>query len=280
MSEVTPDDLDPLLAANRANWDARVPVHLGPGGYDVGAYVADPGRISKVVASDRERLGDLAGMRVVHLQCHIGTDTISLARLGAAEVVGVDFSRPALVAARTLAAEVGANARFIRADVYRAAEVVGERFDVLYTSVGTICWLDDIERWAANVAGLLKPGGRFVFRDLHPIMWVHEEIDGRVVPHYPYWQSPDRPQEFVEAESYLGEGTIESPRSYEWNHTVGETLNALIGAGLRIDRVDEHQGCDWQLFPSAVAEGPQFFLPDHLRDKLPVSWSICATRSP
>jgi SAM-dependent methyltransferase len=274
-----PPELDPLLATNRANWDARVPAHLGPGGYEVDRYVADPDRISEVVAFDRPRLGDLRDKRVVHLQCHIGTDTISLARLGAADVVGIDFSEPALAAARNLAAETGDNARFVLADVYRAAAAAGDSFDVLYTSVGTICWLDNIERWAGNVAGLLRPGGRFVFRDLHPTMWVYEEIEGQIVPHYQYWQAPDTPVESVETQSYAGDQAIASPRTYEWNHTIAEVLNALIDAGMRIDHLDEHPGCDWQLFPSATANGSQYFLPEDLRDKLPVCWSITATRA-
>ena len=135
-----PSNLDRLLADNRDHWDTRVPVHLGEGGYDVDRYVSDPALISDVVAFDAPSLGDLDGRRVVHLQCHVGTDTISLARLGAAEVVGMDFSEPAITAARSLTARTGDTARYVVSDVYNAA-AVAEEFDVLYTWVGTICWL-------------------------------------------------------------------------------------------------------------------------------------------
>lgn len=273
-----PPKLDPLLAVNLANWNSRVPIHLGPDGYEVERYIEDPTSVSKVVAFDAPKLGDLTGLSVVHLQCHIGTDTISLARLGASEVVGIDFSEVALAAARELTTKTSDNARFVLSDVYHAAATVEQRFDLLYTSVGTICWLDDIDRWAGNVVGLLKPGGRFVFRDLHPTMWTFEEVDGEIVPHYPYWQQQDRPLSMEEPESYVGTGTVSAPRTNEWNHTIAEVLNALIGAGLRIDHLDEHRGCDWQLFPSAVTEGDQYLLPEHLRDKLPVCWSITATK--
>ncbi|MCP5026398.1 MAG: class I SAM-dependent methyltransferase [Actinomycetia bacterium] len=274
-----PSELDPLLAENRANWNSRVPIHLGPGGYEIERYVEDPARISEVVAFDTPTLGDLTGLSVVHLQCHIGTDTISLARLGATEVVGVDFSDAALHAARDLTTQTGDNARFVLSDVYQAAATVDQRFDLLYTSVGTICWLDDIDQWAANVAGLLKPAGRFVFRDLHPVMWTYEEVDGHIAPHYPYWQPRGQPLSSEWPESYLGTGTIASPRTNEWNHTVAEVLNALINSGLRIDHLEEHPGCDWKLVPSAIAEGTQYFLPDGLRDKLPVCWTITATKA-
>ncbi|MGF1598467.1 MAG: class I SAM-dependent methyltransferase [Acidimicrobiales bacterium] len=271
-------DVGPALAVNRANWDSRVPVHLGPGGYDVDRYVDDPARVSSVVAFDAPALGDLTGRRVVHLQCHIGTDTISLARLGAAKVVGVDFSLPAIEAARALVARTGDEVGFVHTDVYRAAAALGPSFDIVYTSVGTICWLDDIDRWAANVAGLLVRGGRLVFRDLHPTIWPYEEIDGTLAPVYPYWQRPDEPLVLNTTTSYLGCGQLLSPTTNEWNHTVAEVVNALIGAGLRIDRLDEHRECDWQLFPSAVVEGDHYLLPEALRDKLPVCWSITATR--
>jgi SAM-dependent methyltransferase len=274
-----PSELDPPLAENLRNWDSRVPIHLGPDGYEVERYVGDPARISAVVAFDAGRLGDLRGLSVVHLQCHVGTDTISLARLGASEVVGVDFSEPALGAARELAERTGDKARFVLSDVYHAAGTLEQRFDVLYTSVGTIGWLDDIDRWALNVAGLLVSGGRFVFRDIHPVIWVFEEVDGRIVPHFAYWQESDRPLVLEEAETYSGRGTVASPRINVWNHTVAEVLNALIGVGLRIDRVEEHPECDWRIFPSTVAEGEHYFLPDGLRDKLPVCWSITATKT-
>lgn len=149
-----PPGLDPVLAVNLANWNARVPIHLGPDGYKVERYIEDPARISEIVAFDAPKLGDLTGLSVVHLQCHIGTDTISLARLGASEVVGIDFSDAALAAARDLATRTGDNAHFVLSDVYHAAATVDRRFDLLYTSVGTIGWLDDIDRWACNTVPL------------------------------------------------------------------------------------------------------------------------------
>ena len=271
-------ELDPQLAENRDNWDARVPVHLGPNGYPMDLYVSDSSRVSGTVVRDIPLLGDLSGLSVVHLQCHIGTDTVSLARLGPAEVVGVDFSEPAIDAARELAAKTGANATFVLSDVYSAAAAVGREFDLLYTSVGTIGWFPDLERWAANVAALLRPGGRFVFRDLHPAAWPYENVDGEVRNQYWYWKR-DEPLIVEEEDSYLGDGKVASPRANEWAHPVSEVLNAIIGAGLRIDRVEEHDGCDWAMFGElSPQEGEQWFFPDHLRQKVPHMWSIAATK--
>jgi 2-polyprenyl-3-methyl-5-hydroxy-6-metoxy-1,4-benzoquinol methylase len=136
---------------NRANWDERARPHAASPGYALERYVADPTFLSHVVRFDRPRLGSLDGLRVVHLQCHIGTDTLSLARLGARTVMGLDFSEPALTEARRLAAEAdtgGAEVRYVQSDVYDALDATGGGFDLVYTGVGALCWLPDIKRWA------------------------------------------------------------------------------------------------------------------------------------
>jgi SAM-dependent methyltransferase len=158
-------------AINIANWESRVPVHTGPGGYDRAAF-DDPSHLSSVVRYDLPRLGRLDGLDTVHLQCHIGTDTVSLSRLGARSVVGLDFSPSALRAARALAARAEAEATFVDGDVYDAVELLGaHRFDLVYTGIGAICSLPSIRRWAEVVAGLLRPGGRLFMREGHPVLW-------------------------------------------------------------------------------------------------------------
>ena len=160
---------------NRANWDERVPAHVASAVYCVPRFRAEPDYLSDVVQFDRPLLGDIAGLRGVHLQCHIGTDTVSLARLGAS-MTGLDFSGPAVAAATRLAAATGADATFVQSDVYAAADVLGAgAFDLVYTGIGALCWLPDIRRWAGVVAALLRPGGRLFIREGHPMLWT---IDG------------------------------------------------------------------------------------------------------
>src|SRR6476619_2688027 len=162
---------DDWRSVNLANWEARVPLHTGPDGYDLAGF-DDPEYLSPVVRFDLPRLGRLDGLDVVHLQCHIGTDTVSLARLGARSVVGVDFSPSALDVARRLADRTHTPVDFVEADVYDALAVLGtESFDVVYTGVGALCWLPDISRWADVVAGLLRPGGELFMREGHPVLW-------------------------------------------------------------------------------------------------------------
>jgi 2-polyprenyl-3-methyl-5-hydroxy-6-metoxy-1,4-benzoquinol methylase len=157
------------VAINRANWDSRVPHHVV--GYDLESFRSDPQFISEVVRFDQVRLGSVAGLDVVHLQCHIGTDTLSLSRLGARSVTGLDFSAPALAAAAQLASECGARIDYVESELYDAVSALGaERFDLVYTGIGALCWLPDIRRWAHVVAKLLRPGGRLFIREGHPVL--------------------------------------------------------------------------------------------------------------
>jgi 2-polyprenyl-3-methyl-5-hydroxy-6-metoxy-1,4-benzoquinol methylase len=148
-------------AVNRANWDDRAQAHAASADYNFDDFVADPAYLSDVVRFDLPLLGDVAGLRGVHLQCHIGTDTLSLARLGAT-MTGVDFSPRSLEQARRLAEQAGPAVEYVESDLYAAAEALGgATFDLVYTGIGALCWLPDVRAWARTVAALLRPGGRF-----------------------------------------------------------------------------------------------------------------------
>jgi SAM-dependent methyltransferase len=272
-------DINDRREENRANWNDRAAVHFGSETYSVTEYINDPSRLSSVVAFDAALFGDIAGLQVAHLQCHIGTDTISLARLGAS-VVGVDFAEAAIASAIGLAETTGDDARFVVATVYDAAEAVGHTVDFVYTSVGTICWLDDIDRWAGAVGALLESGGSFYIRDTHPMAFVFDEVNGQIMPVYDYFTAADTPLTFDEAITYTDGDTssITHTRTHEWNHSLADIANALVAAGMRIDRMAEHQGIDWPFVPSAIKEGDQWFLPEPMRQKLPLTFSLWATK--
>ncbi|MEZ5343190.1 MAG: methyltransferase [Acidimicrobiales bacterium] len=268
--------LDPLLQDNLDNWNDRVPIHLL--GYGLDAF-DDPSHISSVVARDVEALGDLTGQRVAHLQCHIGTDSVSLARLGAT-VTGLDFSQPAIEAAAALAERTGADATFVCSPVYDAVGALGCTYDLVYTTTGVLNWLDDLDQWAGAVAGLLVSGGRLYVRDMHPFLWVFEEVDGEIKPTHRYRTPRDEPFVIDEAQTYVAGDTsgITHTRNNEWSHTIGEIINALVTNGLSITRFDEHELIDWQCFPSAVAVGEEWLLPEPLRQMVPTMFSLMATK--
>src|SRR4051812_14669475 len=241
--------------ANRANWDERATLHADRGthGYQVSQYIADREAISGVVRFDLPRLGAIDGLRAIHLQCHIGTDTLSLARLGA-RVTGLDFSTNAIDEARRLVADTGDDVDFVVADVYDAASVLEPgSFDLVYTGVGALCWLARVDRWAAVVAELLAPGGSLFLREGHPILWTMDErLDDDLHLRFPYFER-EQPLEWDDDSTYV-ETTrpLTATRTYEWNHSLGEIVTALLAAGLRIDLLEEHDSVPWEALPGQM----------------------------
>lgn len=236
---------------NRANWDERAPAHAASPDYAVERFAADPAYLSEVVRFDLPRLGDVTGLRGVHLQCHIGTDTVSLHRLGA-RMTGLDFSGASLAQARALAERAGAAVDFVEADVYDAPEVLGaDGFDLVYTGVGALCWLPDIRRWAGVVAALLRPGGRLFLREGHPMLWALDDMrpDGLLVVEHPYFERPE-PMVWQEPGTYVStETTFQHNTTHEWNHGLGEVVTALLDAGLDLTMLQEHDSAPWDALP-------------------------------
>jgi SAM-dependent methyltransferase len=228
---------------NRAWWDERVPIHVGSAFYDVDGFRAGG---SSLRPFEVEEVGDVAGKRLVHLQCHFGLDSLSWARAGAS-VVGLDFSPPAVEAGNALAEETGLDARFVCANLYDAVEALsGERFEVVYTGLGALNWLPDLARWAAIVAELLEPGGMLYLSEFHPFTWVF--ADDTLEIEYEYFHNPEG-ESFDDGEqgSYA-DMTIPTRNNatVEWAHTISDVVGAVLGAGLRIELLHEH---DYTLFP-------------------------------
>jgi len=266
------------LAANLANWEARVPVHVAS--YGLSRFLEDPSYLSDVVRYDAPALGDMTGRRVAHLQCHIGTDTISLARLGA-DAVGLDFSPGALEVARDLADRAGNDARFVEADVYDARAALGSDFELVYTTVGVVGWLPSITRWARVVADLLAPGGRLYLRDGHPMLMTLDETRGdqQLVMTYPYFGGAD-PLRWEEETSYVGEaGAVASPVHYSWQHSLSEIVQAVIDAGLVITRLAEGDRLDWKFAPwMEIDDQGRYHFPAEQRSLVATEFTLEAVR--
>lgn len=278
----TPSAADPAasVALNRANWDERAPLHAGSPEYGVDALAADPAALSGVVRFDRERLGDIAGLRGLHLQCHIGTDTLSLARLGAA-MTGLDFSAASIAEAEALAARAGTEIRYVVADALEAAEVLPRHgFDLVYTGVGALCWLPSIERWAETVAALLAPGGRLFLREGHPMLWaLNEEREDTLSVEFPYFESAE-PLVWTDEASYVDtERPLLASTTHEWNHGLGEIISALLARGLELTQFIEHDSVPWEALPGRMVcdEAGEWRLRSG-RERLPLSYTLQARR--
>jgi SAM-dependent methyltransferase len=248
--------VDDYRVLNRAGWDERAPAHAASPDYGFERFLTDPEFLSDVVRFDLPRLGDVSGLRGVHLQCHIGTDTISLARLGA-RMSGLDFSPAAIEQAETLAAKTGVEVDFHVADVYEAVEVLGEAsYDLIFTGIGALCWLPSIERWAQTVAGLLRPGGRLFIREGHPMLWslVGSRPDGVLSVDLPYFEMVE-PQVWTDGGTYV-ETDVEFTQnvSMEWNHGLGEIVTALLDAGLDLTALAEHDSVPWEAIPGQMTK--------------------------
>jgi len=246
--------MDDYRTVNRASWDERAPAHAASSGYSFDRFVADPGFLSGVVRFDLPRLGDLRGLRGVHLQCHIGTDTISLARLGAT-MTGLDFSPAALVEARRLDEMVSAGVDFVESDVYAAVDLLGAGgYDLVFTGIGALCWLPDIRRWAGVVADLLRPGGRLFLREGHPMLWTlaNPREDGLLVVEHPYFER-EEPIVWDEGGTYVEtDVTFVHNVTHEWNHGLGEVVSALLEVGMSLTMLEEHDSVPWEALPGQM----------------------------
>lgn len=217
----------------------------------------------------------------MHLQCHIGTDTLSLARLGA-RVTGLDFSPSALAVARALAADCGADVAYVEADAYDAVDVLGrERFDLVFTGIGALCWLPSVERWAKVVASLLRPGGRLFIREGHPMLWslADPRPDGLLVVEFPYFETADGTA-FREESTYVEhDAPLAAPDTIQFNHGIGEVVTAVLGAGMRLDALEEHRSVPWN--PLGEAMVPVGLDEYELRDapeRLAATYTLRATK--
>jgi SAM-dependent methyltransferase len=266
---------------NRANWDERAPAHAASPDYNVRGFIEDPGFISQVVRFDRPRLGDVSGLRGVHLQCHIGTDTVSLSRLGA-RMTGLDFSPVAIEQARSLVARSGDEVNFVESEVYDAAPALGgELFDLVFTGIGALCWLPSISQWASTVGSLLKPGGRLFIREGHPMLWslADSRPDRLLVLDYPYFER-DEPSVWDEGGTYVQtDAVFTTSTTHEWNHGLGQIVTALHEAGLQLTALVEHDSVPWEALPGLMTkdEGGEWRLTDRPW-RLPASYTLQAVK--
>lgn len=253
-------------------WNAKTPVHLESDFYDVDGFLETKSSLNSI---ELELLGDITGKSVLHLQCHFGMDTLSLAQRGASHVVGIDFSDKAIEAARDLQARASIpNAEFICCNVYDTIEHVSEQFDIVYASYGTIGWLPDLKRWARVIAAVLKPGGTFVFAEFHPVLWMYDDDLKRL--QYSYFNVAPIEEEM--------DGTYADPTApiksqlVGWNHPTADVITNLLGAGMRLTSYAEFDYSPYSCFPNMHEVKPGKHRVIHWGDKVPLVFSLTAQR--
>jgi SAM-dependent methyltransferase len=274
MIEVVPDANDAHIAANRALWEKWTPHHVRSAFYDVAGFKAGADPLDRLVS---ETLGDVAGQSVLHLQCHFGLDSLSLARRGAV-VTGVDFSTEAIAVARNLAAETGLAARFVESDIYKLPEKLNGAFDVVFTSNGVLCWLPDLAEWARIVAHFLKPGGRLCLVDEHPFAMIFDpsRTDGELALRERYFHG-DQPLVEEVTGSYAGNIPV-SGVEHTWLHTVEDILQSLLAAGLRIETFREYPLLAWRFLPGMERAEPGLWKLSGDHGWLPLTLAVTARK--
>lgn len=276
------DETNERVAVNRETWNGVVDAHIVA--YGAAEFADDPIAISPIVERDLTIMarflpsGSPRGLTLIHLQCHIGTDTLSWARLGA-HVTGLDFSGAAIQAADELAVRSGLAAAFIESSIDDAAHNVGSRFDVVYTGIGAITWLPDLAAWADAIFALLEPGGLFFVRDGHPMLYAldYERNDDELTVTHPYFGTGEAQRSDGGLTYATDGGEHSSATTYEWTHSLSQILQPLLAAGLELLWFEEHTDIPWRSLPQMVPVEAGFALP-HGRDRLPLTFSLVARR--
>ncbi|MEO0965508.1 MAG: class I SAM-dependent methyltransferase [Planctomycetota bacterium] len=267
------------FAWNRASWNERVEAHWRSRMYQAHADALRAGG-HDLEPRLTEAMGDVAGQRLAHLQCHMGMETLGWERLGA-EACGLDFSPPAIERACLLRDELGMSTRFVVGNVYDAPQLLGDGFDAVFVSVGSLCWLPDVRRWAEVVATLLNEGGRLLLDDVHPLLNTLDNAPGEpgFAFRYPYLGG-DRVVLDEDGTYVDGDHSFENQRSAEWNHSLGDIVTGLIDAGLRVDSLNESAHCVWKALDVMSTEDEQTWqFPEPWRDRIPTLFTLRATRT-
>lgn len=255
---------------NQDHWDELAEVHARS--YDIEPLLRRESLLDEI---QREELGPVDGKTLLHLQCHIGTDTLSWALLGA-EVTGVDISAESLKQAETLAARIGVDADFVHCSVYDLPHKLERQFDIVYTSVGILCWLSDLRSWGQIIRRYLKPDGVFYIMESHPILGVFDDETDEVRVRWPYFGGPDPVRWPGDHPDYADSDYRVRTPSYEWQWTMSDVINALIEAGLDIEYLHEHDRIHWQALPCMVREGRWWLMPANRSAQLPLAFSLRA----
>ena len=258
------------LNINKQTWNNKVDVHIDSDFYDMEGFLKGKSTLNSI---ELDLLGDVSGKKVLHLQCHFGQDTMTLARMGA-KVTGIDLSDKAIEKAKEINKQLNLDATFICCDIYDLPNHLDEKFDIVFTSYGTIGWFPDLDKWAKIVSHFLKPDGKFVFAEFHPVVWMFDNDFKKVF--YNYFNI----EPIVEDESgtYADRYAEIAAQTITWNHPISEVLNALISNGLEINCFNEFDYSPYNCFNQTEEFEPNKFRIKHLENKIPMVYSLSATK--
>jgi 2-polyprenyl-3-methyl-5-hydroxy-6-metoxy-1,4-benzoquinol methylase len=255
---------------NRNLWNTKTAHHVASDFYNLPAFLAGESSLNSI---EQELLGDVAGKHILHLQCHFGQDSLSMSRLGA-HVTGADLSDQAIAKARELNTQLGLDAAFVCAEVYELPQHLPQQFDVVFTTYGVLGWLPDMDRWAAVVAHFLKPGGRLILVEFHPVVWMFDSSFTRF--DYSYFNRETITE--LETGTYANPAAPMQATAISWNHSLSEVLGALLRQGLEIRHFNEYDYSPYNCFAGQEPVGERRYQLPHLRGKLPMVYAVVAEK--
>lgn len=258
------------IAINKKTWNNKTEIHFESDFYDMPSFLEGKSTLNAI---ELELLGDVSNKKVLHLQCHFGQDTITFSRMGAL-ATGVDLSDKAIDKARDIAQQLNLDTTFVCCDIYDAPKHLDEKFDIVFTSYGTIGWLPDLDKWANVVAHFLKPNGKFIMADFHPVVWMYDNDFETVF--YNYFNV----EPIIENESgtYADRDSNIETQTMTWNHPISEILNALITNGLEINCFNEYDYSPYNCFNKTEEFEPNKFRIKHFKNKIPMVYALRARK--
>ncbi|NDK57078.1 class I SAM-dependent methyltransferase [Pontibacter fetidus] len=257
------------LAVNKELWDTRTATHVDSEFYDVASFKAGRNSLNEI---ELALLGDVKGKRILHLQCHFGQDTLSLARMGA-KVTGVDLSEVAIRKAKELAAELNLDARFMCCNVLELDKYLDEQLDMVFCSYGVIGWHPDMNAFASIVSKFLKPGGEFYLIEFHPFIWMFDNNQEKIA--YSYFNLG--PIVEMEEGTYADKNAPIKNNSYTWNHPLSDVIGFILHNGMELIDFQEYDHSPYNIFRDMVQDGAKYRIKD-LEGIMPLVYSVKAIK--
>ncbi|NQY07073.1 MAG: class I SAM-dependent methyltransferase [Flavobacteriaceae bacterium] len=258
------------IEINKKLWNAKTEVHYDSEFYDNDNFIKG---VSSLNPIELALLGDIKGKSILHLQCHFGQDTISLSRNGA-QATGIDLSNKAIEKANQLAKITKQDIEFICCDIYDLPQHLNKKFDLVFSSYGTIGWLPDLTKWASIISHFLKPGGEFIFAEFHPVVWMFDDHFSRI--QYNYFNSGAI---IEQAEGTYAEKEANIKNDFVvWNHSLSDVINNLLQQGLTLDTFNEYDYSPYDCFEKTIKIADRQYRIEHLNNKIPMVYALKATK--
>ncbi|MGL2963325.1 class I SAM-dependent methyltransferase [Flavobacterium sp. RSB2_4_14] len=255
---------------NKQTWNNKTDIHIESEFYDNKSFLEGKSTLNAI---ELLLLGDVKDKKILHLQCHFGQDTMTFSRMGA-KATGIDLSDKAIERAKAFSEKLNLDTTFICCDIYDTPKHLDEKFDIVFTSYGTVGWLPDLTKWANVVSHFLKPKGKFIMADFHPVVWMYDNDFKEVF--YSYFNI----EPIIENEegTYADKIAQISEQTIGWNHPISEILNSLINDGLEINCFNEYEYSPYNCFNQTEEFEKGKFRIKHLGNKIPMVFSIEATK--